>query len=71
MASHRQKAMGSRAQGQSVNLYITADETEEDISRLHNLAFKDEWLHGLYYVQSQNKATKIRVDKSVCDSCEG
>lgn len=58
-------------QGQSLNLYFTADEAEEEISRIHHLAFINPEILGLYYVRSLNTATKIKVDKSICDSCEG
>lgn len=73
MASHRQRIMneGGGGQGQSVNLYITAEESEEEISRLHNLAFEDPYLQSLYYIHSLNEASTYKVDKSVCSSCEG
>ena len=73
MGAHRQKAICATGggQGQSLNLYFTADETEEEISRVHNIAFKDPWIHSLYYVQSQNKAMKHKIDKSSCSACEG
>jgi ribonucleoside-diphosphate reductase alpha chain len=68
MASHRQQEVD---QGQSVNLFFTADETEEEISRVHDIAFKDPCIHSLYYLQSQNKALKHKVDKTECSACEG
>jgi ribonucleoside-diphosphate reductase alpha chain len=66
MAAHRQREVD---QGQSVNLFFTADETEEEISRIHDIAFKDPYIHSLYYLQSQNKALKHKVDKEECLSC--
>lgn len=73
MGSHRQRIMskGGGGQGQSLNIYITKEETEEEISRLHNIALEDENLHSLYYVHSLNEASTYKVDKSECASCEG
>ena len=73
MGSHRQRIMsaGGGGQGQSLNLFITKEETEEEISRLHNLAFEDEHIQSLYYVHSLNEASTYQVDKSVCSACEG
>lgn len=73
MASHRQKIIsdGGGGQGQSVNLFITAEETEEEISRLHNIALEDEHIHSLYYIHSLNEASTYQVDKSTCSACEG
>jgi ribonucleoside-diphosphate reductase alpha chain len=66
MAAHRQREVD---QGQSVNLFFTADETEEEIARIHDIAFKDPYIHSLYYLQSQNKAMKHKIDKDECLSC--
>lgn len=75
MGSQRQKVMNSGVdsvgQGQSLNLYITADESEEEISRLHRLALNDDYLQSLYYIHSLNEAATYKVDKSVCTACEG
>lgn len=71
MGSDRQKAMGPRAQGQSLNLYIPMETTEEEISELHHIAFKDEYIHSLYYVHSLNEASTYKVDTSLCTACEG
>jgi len=68
MAADRQKNVD---QGQSLNLYFTADEDEEEIARLHHLAFKDENILGLYYVRTLNGALKVTPNKSVCEACEG
>lgn len=71
--SHRQRIMsqGGGGQGQSLNLFITKEETEEEISRLHFLALNDEWIHSLYYIHSLNEESTYKVDKSACSSCEG
>lgn len=73
LASHRQRIMseGGGGQGQSVNLFFQADEPEEEIARLHDKAFKDPWIHSLYYIHSLNEESTYKVDKSVCSSCEG
>ena len=73
MASHRQKAMNATGggQGQSVNLYFPADAKEEDISRLHHLAYEDDNIEGLYYVRSLNNTAKHQVDTTECLSCQG
>jgi len=68
MAAQRQPNVD---QGQSINLFLTAEETEEEVARLHDIACKDEMIHSLYYVQSQNKAMKHRVNKDECLSCQG
>lgn len=73
MASHRQRIMneGGGAQGQSLNLYFQAEESEAEISRLHNIAFEDPYIQSLYYIHSLNEASTYQVDKSVCSACEG
>ena len=73
MASQRQRIMveGGGGQGQSLNLFFTAEETEEEISRLHNVAFKDPYIQSLYYVHSLNEASTYTVDKTECEACEG
>lgn len=71
MASHRQQIMGPGAQGQSVNLYFQAEEPEEEISRIHDIAFKDPWIFSLYYIHSLNEESTYKVDKSECEGCQG
>lgn len=75
MGSQRQRIMNSGpdsiGQGQSLNIYITAEETEEEISRLHRLALEDPYLQSLYYVHSLNEESTYKVDKSTCSACEG
>jgi ribonucleoside-diphosphate reductase alpha chain len=73
MASHRQKIMneGGGGQGQSLNLFFTSEETEEEISRIHNIAFEDENIQSLYYIHSLNEDSVYKVDKSECEACEG
>lgn len=73
LASHRQRIMsqGGGGQGQSVNLFFQKEESESEISRIHNLAFEDEWIHGLYYVHSLNKESTYKVNKDDCEGCSG
>lgn len=68
MASDRQKYID---QSQSVNLYFTADEDEEEIARIHHIAFRDEHLLSLYYLRTLNKSMKVEVDKTDCLACDG
>lgn len=65
MASSRQRWID---QGQSLNLFFDADESEEYISEVHKLAFKDERLKALYYMRSK---AGIQAAKSECVACEG
>jgi len=75
MGSQRQKIMNSGedsiGQGQSLNVYITMEETEEEISRLHKKALEDPYLQSLYYVHSLNEESTYKVDKDECISCQG
>lgn len=73
MGSHRQKIMneGGGAQGQSLNLFFPKEATEEEISRVHNIAFEDPYIHSLYYIHSLNEDSKYQVDRTVCSGCEG
>lgn len=54
-------------QGQSLNIYCSADGDEERINEYHEMMFDDENIHGAYYVYSQTGV----VVNSVCVSCEG
>ena len=73
MTSHRQKQMNTSGggQGQSTNLYFPADTEEAYIAKLHDKAFKDPHIEALYYIRTLNGATKVKVDTSVCEACEG
>lgn len=55
-------------QGQSVNLYFGADESEEYISGIHKLAFKDKRIKGLYYIRSKSG---VKASKEACENCQG
>jgi len=73
MSGDRQRGMNKTGggQGQSTNLYFPHDAKEEDISTLHHEAFEDEDIESLYYVRTLNGATKVKIDASVCEACEG
>jgi len=73
MGSHRQRIMneGGGGQGQSLNLFFMAEESEEEISRLHNIAFEDPYIQSLYYIHSLNEESVYKVEKSLCLGCEG
>jgi ribonucleoside-diphosphate reductase alpha chain len=65
MAAGRQKAMGEGAQGQSLNLFFSADEDERYVAYIHRLAITNPWILALYYVRS-----KAGVDASKgCVAC--
>lgn len=73
MASHRQRIMsaGGGGQGQSTNIYLQKETTEEYISKLHYIAWKDPHLHSLYYVHTLNEDSVHKVDTTICEGCEG
>jgi len=65
LASTRQQFID---QGQSLNLFFSADEDEEYIAEVHKEFFLDERLKGLYYVRSQ---AGVQASKDECLACEG
>ena len=65
LASARQRYID---QAQSINLFFSADETEEYISEVHKLAFTDKWIKSLYYVRSESG---VNVSKGECTNCHG
>lgn len=73
MGGHRQEIMakGGGGQGQSLNLFFTAEEDEKEISRIHYIAYKHPFIFSLYYVYSLDKTMKHQVDKTDCAACEG
>ena len=64
LASVRQKYID---QGQSINLFFSADEDEAYISEVHKAAFKDPYIKGLYYIRSE---TGVNTSKE-CLACHG
>jgi len=65
LASARQRYID---QGQSINLFFSADEDEEYISDVHKMAFKDPYIKGLYYIRSESG---VNVNKGECLACHG
>lgn len=65
LASQRGKYID---QWQSLNLFFDADESEEEISRVHKEAFKDERIKALYYMRSK---AGVSASKGECTACEG
>lgn len=72
LASTRQRYVD---QGQSLNLFILKREigSELFVSALHKYAFKDKYIKGLYYIDSDS-ATKAKrtqiINNSECESCQ-
>lgn len=56
-------------QWQSLNLFFSADESAAYIAEIHQEAFMDEDILGLYYVYSKT-GIKGSVDKSECQVCQ-
>ncbi len=65
LASARQRYID---QAQSINLFFSADESEEYISEVHQLAFKDPYIKSLYYIRSESG---VQASKGECIACEG
>lgn len=65
LASARQTDI---CQAQSLNLFYPADADEEEISRVHKIAFKDKRLKSLYYLRSE---AGVRGSTGECVACEG
>lgn len=64
LSSSRQSEV---CQGQSLNLFVDADEDEEHIADIHTRAFEDEDIKSLYYLRSKAGVT---ASKGACSSCE-
>ncbi len=65
LASARQPDI---CQSQSTNLAFAADEKEEYIAMVHQVAFEDEDCHSLYYLRSKAGVTASRGACSACES---
>jgi len=65
LASARQKYI---CQAQSLNLFFPSDTPEEEISRVHKIAFKDKYIKSLYYLRSE---AGVRGSSGECVACEG
>lgn len=65
LASQRQKYI---CQSQSLNLFFSADEDEEVISRVHKMAFLDPNIKSLYYMRT---LAGVQASSGECVACEG
>lgn len=63
LASQRQQYID---QGQSLNLFFSEETPEEEISRIHKLAFEDENILSLYYCYSK---AGVPASKGDCQAC--
>lgn len=66
MASTRQQYL---CQGQSLNLFFSADETPKRIAAIHKLAFKDPRILALYYIYTMSGIQAASEDKE-CLVCQ-
>lgn len=64
LAAARQRYL---CQGQSLNLFFSADESEEYIAEVHAEAFRDPLILGLYYCYSKAGVT---ASKGECEQCQ-
>lgn len=53
-------------QWQSLNLFFSSEETEEEISAVHRMAFLDSNILGLYYIYSQAGVSASKDECAVC-----
>lgn len=65
LASARQRYID---QAQSINLFFSADEDEATIARVHEMAFKDEYIKSLYYIRSESG---VKASSGECEACSG
>lgn len=65
LAASRQRYID---QAQSINLFFSADEDEEVISRVHQEAFENEYIRSLYYIRSESG---VKASSGECIACEG
>ncbi|UTS52017.1 ribonucleotide reductase of class Ia (aerobic), alpha subunit [Synechococcus phage BUCT-ZZ01] len=63
-ASQRQRWI---CQGQSLNIFVSANESEKYIAYLHKLAIRDPNILGLYYVRSE---AGVEASKGMCVACQ-
>ena len=55
-------------QGQSLNLFFDADESEEYIMEVHQEAFENPNIKGIYYMRT---AAGVKASSGECIACEG
>ena len=64
LASARQQYID---QGQSLNLFFSADEDEQYIAQIHKEAFEDDNILALYYMRTQ---AGVQASKDSCEACQ-
>lgn len=64
LASQRQPFI---CQAQSINLFFSAEESEEYIAQIHKAAFQDENIKSLYYIRTQSG---VESSKNECLACQ-
>lgn len=64
LASTRQKYL---CQGQSFNMFFSAEEEEEYIAQIHKEFFLDEYLKGAYYIRT---LAGVQASKDECLACQ-
>lgn len=64
LAALRQKYI---CQAQSLNLFFSSDESEEFISKIHQMAIQDDRIKSLYYVRTQ---AGVAASSGECLSCQ-
>lgn len=65
LAAARQRRL---CQGQSLNLFFSAEEDEEHIAAVHSEAFRNPLILGLYYCYS--KSGVVASKNETCESCQ-
>lgn len=65
LAAARQKYID---QAQSINLFFSADETEQNIAAVHKHAFKNPDIKSLYYIRTESGV--LKSNKQECIACE-
>ncbi len=63
LASQRQRFI---CQAMSLNLFFSADESEEYIAKIHKSAIKDPYIKSLYYIRTQAGAVASSGECIVC-----
>lgn len=54
-------------QGQSLNLFFSSEESEDNISKIHQKAFRDKNINALYYCYSRRG---VGASKGECEACQ-
>lgn len=63
LCSQRQRRID---QGQSINLFFSGDADPKWITKVHKVAFLDEWIKSLYYIYSTRMISGLNKDCIAC-----